>query len=222
MYRIQLAGNEYEQDSEIGLHYQLHRSIGVHQAEAMRLGQPFRVNTFVGGHPAMTLAAVMPLPEGHERAHVRRRPRRPSGSGWRSAPVACRSTPTPTSRSAAPSSRAKKGERGSATFMQPEGPFGDHLGYYSLQHPFPVMRIDNIYHRDDAVWAFTVVGRPPQEDTAFGELIHDLDRPGHSDGAPRRAGRKRRGRGGRAPAAARRSAANATCRSTASPAPKRS
>ena len=61
--------------------------------------------------------------------------------------------------------------------MKPEGPFGDHLGYYSLQHPFPVMRVERVYYRPDAIWAFTVVGRPPQEDTAFGELIHDLTGP---------------------------------------------
>ena len=56
----------------------------------------------------------------------------------------------------------------------PEGPFGDHLGYYSLAHPFPVMKVEKVNHRRDAIWPFTVVGRPPQEDTIFGELIHEL------------------------------------------------
>lgn len=175
MYRIQLAGNEYEQDKEIGLHYQLHRSIGVHQSEAMRLGKPFRVNTFVGGHPAMTLAAVMPLPEGMSEltfagalagqriSMVRRADGLPV---YGDADFAICGTVIPGS----------DGERGLPR-MKPEGPFGDHLGYYSLQHPFPVMRVDRIYHRDDAIWSFTVVGRPPQEDTAFGELIHDLTGP---------------------------------------------
>jgi 4-hydroxy-3-polyprenylbenzoate decarboxylase len=60
---------------------------------------------------------------------------------------------------------------------KPEGPFGDHLGYYSLTHPFPVIRVDAVYHRSNAVWPFTVVGRPPQEDTVFGELIHELTGP---------------------------------------------
>jgi 4-hydroxy-3-polyprenylbenzoate decarboxylase len=55
-----------------------------------------------------------------------------------------------------------------------EGPFGDHLGYYSLKHPFPLMKVRNVYHRKDAIWSFTVVGRPPQEDTSFGALIHDI------------------------------------------------
>jgi 4-hydroxy-3-polyprenylbenzoate decarboxylase len=59
----------------------------------------------------------------------------------------------------------------------PEGPFGDHLGYYSLQHDFPVLQINHVYHRSEAIWPFTVVGRPPQEDTIFGQLIHELTGP---------------------------------------------
>src|SRR5262249_62190068 len=63
-YRVQLSGNEYEANREVGLHYQIHRGIGVHHAAAIERGVPFRVNVFVGGPPALTLAAVMPLPEG--------------------------------------------------------------------------------------------------------------------------------------------------------------
>ena len=61
--------------------------------------------------------------------------------------------------------------------LKPEGPFGDHLGYYSLAHEFPVMRVEHVYHRRDAIWPFTVVGRPPQEDSIFGQLIHELVGP---------------------------------------------
>ena len=64
MYRVQLSGNQYSPIAEVGLHYQIHRGIGVHHAAALRRGVPFRVNVFVGGPPALTLAAVMPLPEG--------------------------------------------------------------------------------------------------------------------------------------------------------------
>jgi len=56
----------------------------------------------------------------------------------------------------------------------PEGPFGDHLGYYSLTHDFPVMKVDRVYHRKDAIWHFSIVGRPPMEDSSFGYLIHKL------------------------------------------------
>ena len=83
MYRVQLSGNQYEPDREVGLHYQIHRGIGVHHAAALRRGVPFRVNIFVGGPPALTLAAVMPLPEGHAGAGVRRdagRPARAAGA----------------------------------------------------------------------------------------------------------------------------------------------
>src|SRR5262245_26401769 len=64
MYRVQLSGNEYQLNQQVGLHYQIHRGIGVHHAGALRNGVPFRVSIFVGGAPAMVLAAVMPLPEG--------------------------------------------------------------------------------------------------------------------------------------------------------------
>jgi 4-hydroxy-3-polyprenylbenzoate decarboxylase len=60
---------------------------------------------------------------------------------------------------------------------KPEGPFGDHLGYYAKAHDFPVLRVDRVTHRADAIWPFTTVGRPPQEDTIFGELIHEMTGP---------------------------------------------
>jgi len=60
---------------------------------------------------------------------------------------------------------------------KPEGPFGDHLGYYSLTHPFPYLHVEAVYHRKDAIWPFTVVGRPPQEDSIFGRLIHEITGP---------------------------------------------
>jgi 4-hydroxy-3-polyprenylbenzoate decarboxylase len=60
---------------------------------------------------------------------------------------------------------------------KPEGPFGDHLGYYSLAHDFPVLRVRRIYHRAEAIWPFTVVGRPPQEDSVLASLIHEITGP---------------------------------------------
>src|SRR5262249_24354216 len=64
MYRVQLTGNRYEPERQVGLHYQIHRGIGVHHATALRRGVPFRVHVFIGVPPALTVAAVMPLPEG--------------------------------------------------------------------------------------------------------------------------------------------------------------
>jgi 4-hydroxy-3-polyprenylbenzoate decarboxylase len=163
MYRIQLGGNDYVPDKEIGLHYQLHRGIGVHQSKANAKGQPLKVSCFVGGPPAHSLAAVMPLPEGISEMTFAgvlggRRFRYSYVDGF------CISTDA----DFVITGEVYPGEN------KTEGPFGDHLGYYSLQHAFPLMRVHKVYARKNAIWPFTVVGRPPQEDTAFGDLIHAL------------------------------------------------
>lgn len=164
MYRIQLAGNDYIQDQEIGLHYQIHRGIGVHQSKANAAGKPLKVSIFVGGPPSHPLAAVMPLPEGLSEmtfagALGNRRFRYfYDEEGFcisADADFVITGTVYPNDN-------------------KPEGPFGDHLGYYSLTHPFPVLKVHNVYHRENAIWSFTVVGRPPQEDTSFGALIHEI------------------------------------------------
>ncbi|TWU28212.1 UbiD family decarboxylase [Bythopirellula polymerisocia] len=167
MYRVQLSGEHYKPDEEIGLHYQIHRSIGVHHAAALAAGKPFRVNVFVGGPPAMTVAAVMPLPEGMSElgfagalgGHRVRMISRPGELPFHADTDFCIVGEVIPDR------------------LEPEGPFGDHLGYYSLTHPFPVMRVKEVYHRDGAIWPFTVVGRPPQEDSMLGELIHEITGP---------------------------------------------
>lgn len=163
MYRVQLGGNEYQANREIGLHYQIHRGIGIHHRAAMDQGVPLQVAITVGGAPAMTLAAVMPLPEGLSELTF-------AGalSGRRVPMIRGQHAPV-----YADADFAIVGEVYSDQ-TKPEGPFGDHLGYYSLQHPFPLMKVKHVWHRRDAVWPFTVVGRPPQEDTTFGQLIHEL------------------------------------------------
>lgn len=163
MYRIQLNGNDYLKDKEIGLHYQLHRGIGVHQTKANAKGQPLKVSCFVGGPPSHTLSAVMPLPEGISEMTFAgvlggRRFRYTYEDGY------CISTDA----DFVITGEVYPGEN------KPEGPFGDHLGYYSLKHDFPLMKVHKVYAKKDAIWSFTVVGRPPQEDTSFGELIHEI------------------------------------------------
>ncbi|MCF1715788.1 UbiD family decarboxylase [Flavihumibacter sp. RY-1] len=163
MYRIQLSGNEYVQDKEIGLHYQLHRGIGVHQTKANRKGQPLKVSVFAGGPPSHTVSAVMPLPEGMSEMTFAgllgsRRFRYTYRDGF------CISTDADFVITGEVYPEENK----------PEGPFGDHLGYYSLRHDFPLMRVKAVYARQNAIWPFTVVGRPPQEDTSFGQLIHEI------------------------------------------------
>lgn len=167
MYRVQISGNQYRPNQEVGLHYQIHRSIGFHHAAAIAKGQPLRVNIFVGGPPSMAVSAVMPLPDGiPEVAFAGALSGRAvrmvrNGSG----PMICAEADFCISGTIDPNRQL------------PEGPFGDHLGYYSLTHDFPVVNVEAVYHRKDAIWPFTVVGRPPQEDTIFGALIHDLTGP---------------------------------------------
>lgn len=163
MYRIQLSGNQFIQNKEIGLHYQLHRGIGIHQQKANSKNKPLKVSIFVGGPPAHTLAAVMPLPEGISEIMfagilANRRFRYAIKDGYT---ISCDADFVITGE-------VYPNE------VKPEGPFGDHLGYYSLIHPFPVLRVHKVYAKKDAIWPFTVVGRPPQEDTFFGKLIHQL------------------------------------------------
>ncbi len=163
MYRIQLSGNEYIPDKEVGLHYQLHRGIGIHQTKANSKGQPLKVSIFAGGPPSHTVSAVMPLPEGISEMTFAgvlggRRFRYSYEDGF------CISTDA----DFVITGEVYPGEN------KPEGPFGDHLGYYSLTHQFPVMRVHKVYARKNAIWPFTVVGRPPQEDTSFGQLIHEM------------------------------------------------
>ncbi len=163
MYRIQLSGNDYIPDKEIGLHYQLHRGIGIHQTKSNAKNQPLKVSIFVGGPPSLTLGAVMPLPEGMSEltfagALGNRRIRYTYDDGF------C---------IASDADFVITGEI-FPDENKPEGPFGDHLGYYSLKHNFPMMRVHKVFHRNNAIWPFTIVGRPPQEDTSFGALIHEI------------------------------------------------
>ena len=165
MYRVQLSGNAYEAEREVGLHYQIHRGIGVHHAKAIAKNARLPVNVFVGGPPAMALAAVMPLPEGLPELFF-------AGALNGRAMRMIRGTPS---------------IHADADFCiqgwidphetKPEGPFGDHLGYYAKVHEFPVLHVEAVHHRADAIWPFTTVGRPPQEDTIFGDLIRELTAP---------------------------------------------
>ena len=169
MYRVQISGNDYIPNEECGLHYQIQRGIALHHAEAKQLGRYLPVKIFIGGAPCMTLAAVMPLPENVSEilfAGILGQHRIPMTL---SAAV-CR----------LPSADSIYAEADFCitgildTEEKTEGPFGDHLGYYSLAHQFPVVKVHSVYHRNDAIFPFTVVGRPPQEDTQFGKFIHNL------------------------------------------------
>jgi len=167
MYRVQISGGKYQPNYEAGLHYQLQRGIAVHHAAAIRRHELLRVNVAVGGPPAMTVAAVMPLPEGMSELSF-------AGLlGRRRVAMICRGNKLPMPAEA---DFCISGYLDPQRQL-PEGPFGDHLGYYSRAHDFPVLRVEHVYHRPDAIWPFTVVGRPPQEDSIFSQLIHELVGP---------------------------------------------
>jgi len=140
MYRIQLSGNEYELNKEIGLHYQLHRGIGVHQTKASNKGLPLKVSVFAGGPPAHSVAAVMPLPEGISEMTFAgvlggRRFRYTYIDGF------CISTDA----DFVITGDVYPGEN------KPEGPFGDHLGYYSIKHSFPSLKVRNVFAKKNAI-----------------------------------------------------------------------
>ena len=162
MYRVQLSGNDYLAGQEVGLHYQIHRGIGIHHAQAIESGRPLKVSIFVGGPPAHTVAAMMPMPEGMSELTfagmlAARAFRYTLIDGW------------------VISADADFCILGTvAADTKPEGPFGDHLGYYSLKHPFPYLKVEKVFHRKGAIWPYTVVGRPPQEDSIFGKFVHRL------------------------------------------------
>lgn len=166
MYRIQLSGAPFAPGREAGFHYQIHRGIGPHHHAAIARGEKLRVSVFLGGPPAHALAAVMPLPEGMPEiwfaglmAGRRFRYARRAGHVLSADADFCITGTVDPARTL------------------PEGPFGDHLGYYSLAHPFPVLEVEKVYHRRGAIWPFTVVGRPPQEDSHLAEIIHELAGP---------------------------------------------
>lgn len=163
MYRIQLSGNEYKPNEELGMHYQLHRGIGVHHTAYLESPEDFKVSIYIGGPPSHTLAAIFPLPESMSELTFagllnESRFKYSIHDGYylsEQADFVITGTVD------------KEKKLG-------EGPFGDHLGYYSLKHDFPVLKVNKVFHRKDPLWHFTVVGRPPQEDSFFGYIIHEL------------------------------------------------
>ena len=165
MYRIQISGNEYEANKECGLHYQIKRDIARHHQKAIEEGRPLKVSIFIGGPPSHSIAAVMPMPENLSELLFAgmlggRRFRYFIHNGY------------------IVSSDADFCILGEIQpELKPEGPFGDHIGYYSDQHEFPYMKVEKVLCKKNAIYPFTVVGRPPQEDTLFGEFIHSITKP---------------------------------------------
>ncbi len=163
MYRIQLFD-----EKTTGMHWQIGKGGGFHYAEAEAMNQSLPVSLMVGGPPALMLSAIAPLPESvpelmlaslllGEKLSRAKHPQLPH--------------PVVAEAEFVISGHVKPHER------RPEGPFGDHYGYYSLQHDYPVFHVNHIHHRKDAIFPATVVGKPRQEDFFIGDFLQDLLSP---------------------------------------------
>ena len=152
-----------------GIHWQIHKGGGFHYHEAERAGQSLPVTVFLGGPPALILAAIAPLPEdvpelvlasvlAGERVRVAKNPLEGAHRLVAEAEFALVGSVPPTER-------------------KPEGPFGDHYGYYSLQHDYPIFNVEAVCHRRDAIYPATVVGKPRQEDFFIGDYLQKLLSP---------------------------------------------
>jgi UbiD family decarboxylase len=150
-----------------GMHWQIGKGGGFHHAVAEERGESLPVTVFLGGPPALVLAAVAPLPENVPELMLAsliagRRLERCPGPG-----------PHPLVASAEMALVGHVPPR----VRQPEGPFGDHYGYYSLRHDYPVFRVEALCRRRDAIYPATVVGKPRQEDFFIGDLLQELLAP---------------------------------------------
>ena len=165
MYRMQ----RYDARST-GMHWQIHKGGGFHYHEAEAAGRSLPVTTFLGGPPALILAAIAPLPEDVPElvlASVL------AGEKIRVIDSPLEGHPH---RLVAEAEFALAG-RVEPHVRRPEGPFGDHYGYYSLQHDYPVFNVEAVFRRRDAVYPATVVGRPRQEDFFIGDYLQKLLSP---------------------------------------------
>lgn len=163
MYRIQIFDAQ-----ETGMHFQIGKGGGFHLAEAEELMQDLPVNIYLGGPPALIMSAIAPLPE-----HVPELLLASLLMGEKIKQVRLPSHPLP---AIAEAEFCLSGTV-PAHVRRPEGPFGDHYGYYSLIHDFPVFRPQKIYHRHNAIFPATVVGKPRQEDFYLGDYLQELLSP---------------------------------------------
>ena len=164
MYR-----NQIYDDRTAGMHFQIHRGGGFHYHEAEKQNRPLPVNLFVGGPPALIMSAVAPLPENVPElilASLLQDGRLAQISDPRISPLPI----------VAEADFLLVGQI-PPKVRRLEGPFGDHYGYYSLAHEFPVFEVHKLYHRRDAIFPATVVGRPRQEDHYIGEYLQELFAP---------------------------------------------
>jgi 4-hydroxybenzoate decarboxylase subunit C len=163
MYRLHVYG-----ERTTGMHWQIGKGGGFHYAVAEARGESLPATVFLGGPPALILAAVAPLPENVPELMLAS-----LIAGERLKLVA----PSPGSHPLVAAAEFALIGKVPPRVRRPEGPFGDHYGYYSLQHDYPVFEIETMAHRRDAIYPATVVGKPRQEDFFLGDLLQELLSP---------------------------------------------
>jgi UbiD family decarboxylase len=163
MYRIQRYN-----DSTTGIHWQIHKGGGYHYYIAEKRNESLPLSLFIGGPPALMLAAIAPVPEDVPELIL--------ASLLLGKRLDMVDDPLGGHPLISDVEFAVKGEVPPA-IRRPEGPFGDHFGYNSLKHDYPVFNVDRLYHRRDAIYPATVVGRPRQEDYYIGDYLQELLSP---------------------------------------------
>ena len=163
MYRIQRHS-----DDTTGIHWQIHKGGGYHYHQAEKMNQSLPMTLFIGGPPALMLSAIAPLPEDIPELMLT--------SLVLGRRLKMAEDPRGGHRLVANAEFAIKGEV-PPYVRHPEGPFGDHYGYDSLQHEYPVFKVSHLYHRNKAIYPATVVGRPKQEDYFIGDYLQELLSP---------------------------------------------
>lgn len=164
MYRIQLFD-----EFTTGMHIQIHRGGGFHYFEAESKHIPLPTHIYVGGPPSMTLAAIAPLPEELNELLIASLALGDKLDIHYNKEISAYPI-------VADSDFLLVGEIPPFE-RRPEGPFGDHYGYYALKHDYPIFKVKHIFYRDNAIFPATVVGRPPQEDHYLAEYLQELLSP---------------------------------------------
>ena len=163
VYRAQVLNK-----SQLIMRWLPHRGGAAHHRSWVQQGQKMPVAIVLGADPATLLSAALPLPETVSELTF-------AGAlgGARPQLVPCKTVPLMVP------AEAEIVLEGwvSPTEIAPEGPFGDHTGYYNRAEPFPVMQVSAVTSRKDPIYLSTYTGRPPDEPAIIGEVFNKLALP---------------------------------------------
>ena len=136
--------------------------------QAQYPGQPFPVTVAIGADPASMLAAVMPIPDNLGEFHFAGLLRQ---NRTRLTPLGDAELRVPSEAEWVLEGHIHPDD------TAPEGPFGDHTGYYNEVERFPVFTVDKLHHRDQAIYHSTHTGKPPDEPAVLGLALNELYTP---------------------------------------------